>query len=261
MRTNVSIAWVPSPGSDLANLGRAWTGYDPDALDDVMRPRGPRVIERFDRRAHRYRANHSMGTPEICGLPPGLLRARTVGRTATGLSAPLRPGLGVDASRMIEVASCVARAAASSEAITTAPLQLAWVDRCLCLVPERTSDALQQLAAKCAEVVDSVREPLTGAEVASFRSRGLSLREELMLLRWGHPHVHDGFVFRITLTDEVPDSERRAFEVGASSFFGSVLGHRLVIDELCLLKDRMDGTGMCTAIRSPMRQVAELIPA
>jgi hypothetical protein len=255
------VSWIPTYAGPLHRLSRAWSGHDPDAQRGATRGLGPRVVGRFDEAGDRRRSTLQW-TPEIPHLGASLLRSRTVDVRRSGLIAPIRPGLMVRGDQVIDTASTLGRVLGRHAGIMTAPLQLAWSAGRLTIMPERPSDALIDLAHEVTTALEPLRVPLDDVSVAEHRMRGLSLRQELMLLRWGHPDAFDEFQFRILLTDPVPESERRDFEIGASSFFAPVLGHGLSVDEFALLRVTGSSGSLATMMRAPLAaSTAALIPA
>lgn len=152
------------------------------------------------------------------------------------IRAPFRPAEGMGEDHI--------RATVSDLAARLAPaicegLQVEMLHGFVALTPLGCEAALLDLGAAVVEGTNSLRAPLTGAEIARRRPDRLSLRQRELLGRWGYPHVMEEFRFHLTLTDRLdqPEPIRAALEV----YFSPVLPQPFAIEDLCLFGEDMSG--------------------
>ncbi len=138
------------------------------------------------------------------------------------------------------------RAALADFASRTAPidlglLRLADLHGFLALVPEAPSDALQDFAAHVVEHFEPFRMPLDARQHAARASKGLSERQLELLDAYGYPYVFDEFRFHMTLTDQLEAEDRDELQQAAQTWFGPILGERVLLDRLVLYHEAKSG--------------------
>lgn len=202
------IYFTPAPGS-LASFGARWLGWD-IASGEFFEPLG---------------AEEATKTPRKYGFH-GTIKAPfrlADGQTPEALSKALET-------------FCARQAT-----IKLNGLKLAQLGSFLALVPDGDADDLRSLASDTVKSFEGFRAPLTEAELAKRRAKGLSAVEDALLLKWGYPHVMDKFRFHMTLSgrlekplrDEVTETlEKHLDEIALSPF---------TIDALSLVGEAKDG--------------------
>ncbi len=219
---------APRPETALARFGARWLGWDLD--------RG-QVID----------------TPDIAGLSPALHDAvtaepRRYGFHAT-LKAPFRLAEGATEGDLIGVAAAFA---AERAPLTAAPLRFGPLAGFLAFTPGEWSPKLHDLAADGVAALDTLRAPLTGAELAKRRRAGLSAAQETLLARWGYPYVMGEFRFHMTLTGHLESETRTLVRDALQPKVHPLLGEPLVVDDLALCVEPLPMAGFRVLRRFPL---------
>ncbi len=194
-----AVYYAPRPG-DFADRAAAWLGGG-TALPGLPRPADQITVD-----------------PRRYGFH-GTLRA------------PFRPGDGVDAAQVAEV---VAGLAGRLAPVRCEGLVLENLHGFLALTPRGCEAALLEFGAMVVEGTDSLRAPLTEAEVAHRKPETLSSRQRALLGVWGYPYVMEEFRFHLTLTDRLPEAEVAPVMAALDAHFAPVLPRPFVIEDLCL---------------------------
>ncbi len=147
------------------------------------------------------------------------------------LKPPFRLGRGCSESGLVDA---IRRFAAGKSAFPLPPLQLAELDGFLALQPRCDHAPLAALAASCVRELDRFRAPLNAVELAYRRRVALTQQQELLLRRWGYPHVMELFRFHITLTGRLEADERRRVSAYLTPRLEPILEERLSVDALTL---------------------------
>lgn len=169
------------PDGALAEFGAAWLGWDIDRGAPTPAP-SP--------------AGHWTDTPRKYGFH-GTLKP------------PFRLAPGHTAQGLLEAAEALAEAHAP---VVVDRLRLARLGYFFALVPEGDVVDLGAMASACVSQLDGFRAPATPAELDKRRAKGLSPRQDEMLLRWGYPYVMEEFRFHLTLSGRVPHGQRDEVE-------------------------------------------------
>lgn len=207
-----AIYFTPPRGSPLERFGAAALGYDAHTGDAVPRQSW---IGLEDKRLD-----------EITAEP------RRYGFHAT-LKAPFRLGDGCTPGGL---ADAVRSLAASYGVIPIGRLKPVLLGSFVALVPELPSRALDLLAAECVASFDCFRAPLDDAERERRRCAELTLRQSVLLERWGYPYVFEEFRFHMSLTGALPKDERETWLRQLSSAFKAITEPDIVVDALTLLR-------------------------
>lgn len=94
---------------------------------------------------------------------------------------------------------------------------------------------LRRLADDCVVQLDRWRAGADGAERARQLRGGHGERQQANVERFGYAHVLDDWRFHMTLSDPLPDDDRRdAVRQAAARHFAAALALPLVCDALCL---------------------------
>ncbi|MHB1122126.1 MAG: DUF1045 domain-containing protein [Ramlibacter sp.] len=154
-----------------------------------------------------------LGRDEILDAPcPQLASGRSAAEMTAltaeprryGFHATLKPPFRLSRSHSSDdLLTRLRQFATQQRRIPLGPLEPAWMDGFVALVPAAASPALQSLAAACVTELDDMRAPATPAErerrsIATGDVRGQELME-----RYGYPHVLERFRFHMTLTGPV----------------------------------------------------------
>jgi putative phosphonate metabolism protein len=171
-----AIYFAPEPGSELAQFGAAWLGYDVATGSDLVQS-------------------------PIAGIAPERLRAITTEPRRYGFHATLKPPFalaeGTDAGMVNQAVAALAR---DLPAFAAPRLKLASLLGFWALMLAEPCPEMDRLAAICVGELDRFRAPPPVAELARRRIAGLSPAQEALLVRWGYPYVMDEFRFHMTLT-------------------------------------------------------------
>ena len=213
--TRYAIYYPPAPGP-LADFGARWLGWD---------------IAEGRARAHPALRPLSRPVEEITRTP------RKYGFHAT-VKPPFRLAPGTTSEDLTEAARALC---ASCAPVTLDGLRLARIGRFLALVPVGDTQALAGLAATMVRDLDRFRAPAEPAELARRRGKGLSERQDALLLQWGYPYVMEEFRFHMTLSGSL--SEDLAAETAGvlEAGFESILSGQVKIADLSLVGERPDG--------------------
>lgn len=181
------------------------------------------------------------GGADLPGLPRSaaemMVDARRYGFHGT-LRAPFRPGDGVDEGRIV---ATVADLATRLAPVPCAGLVLENLQGFLALTPQGCEAALLDFGAAVVEGTNTLRAPLTEAEVARRRPETLTPRQRALLDVWGYPYVMDEFRFHLTLTDRLPSAEVAPVMAALAAHFAPALPRPFVIEDLCLFGEDDSG--------------------
>lgn len=207
-----AVYYAPRPGA-FAQATAEWLGWDPVA-------------------------GLPCAQPDLPGIPfPAILtaEARRYGFHGT-IRAPFRLADGVTPAAAAEG---VAALATRLTPVRCEGLRLENLQGFLALTPTGCEAALLELGAAVVEGTNTLRAPLTEAEIARRRPESLSPRQRELLGLWGYPYVMEEFRFHLTLTDRLPDPDpvRERLE----AHFAPVLPATFAVEDLCLFGE--DDTG------------------
>lgn len=186
MTSRYAIYYVPSRDSALFRFGSSVLGYDCASGRDVTLP------------------IHS----DLAALAPLDLafEARKYGFHAT-LKAPFELAAGQSEALLLQHAEKLFSGVAP-----------AWLGRMkvdelgdfLALRPKSASEAVTRLAGHCVAAFEPFRAPLSTADRERRVKAHLTDRQITHLDRWGYPYVFEDFRFHMTLSDRLPDRQRKS---------------------------------------------------
>ena len=207
-----AVYYAPREGA-FAYRANEWLGCEPGNRRDLPQP----VLS-------------GIGDPRDITAEP-----RRYGFHGT-IRAPFRPAEGAGEAH---IRAAVAKIAARRPPVTCAGLRVETLHGFVALTPLGCEAALLDLGAAVVEATNSLRAPLTPAEVARRHPDRLSPRQRELLDRWGYPYVMEEFRFHLTLTDQLdqPEPIRAALE----GYFAPVLPRPFVIEDLCLFGEDASG--------------------
>ncbi len=124
----------------------------------------------------------------------------------------------------------------NSKPFDISPLSVRTIGSFIALQPTSDTTQLDCLAADCVRKFDAFRAPPSEAELNRRSTKGLSERQQALLLEWGYPYVMDEFRFHMTLTGALPASVRHLFDKALCDYFQDCSTHPLIIEGLALFK-------------------------
>lgn len=210
-----AIYYAPRSGG-FAEATAAWLGWDAEAGQNVVQP-------------------------NLASLPGGLAAvtktARKYGFHGT-IKAPFRLADGISFE---QVCKMVKATAARLGQVSLSSLSLQNLHGYLALVPSGNQTALTVLAAHVVESLDTLRAPLSVAEIAKRRPDQLTQLQRTMLHRWGYPYAMQAFQFHLTLTDALSDADAAKIAPILCQHLTPTLPRPFVIEDLCLFGEAADG--------------------
>ena len=207
-----AVSYAPRPGA-LATRANEWLGWDPATGMALPQPQVPGIAD-----------------PAAITADP-----RRYGFHGT-IRAPFRLAKGLSPDT---AAATVAALAARLAPVTCAGLILENLHGFLALTPEGCEAALLELGAAVVDGTNTLRAPLSEAEIARRRPETLSPRQRELLHRWGYPYVMEEFRFHLTLTDRL--AAPAPAMAALSAHFADALPRPFVIEDLCLFGEDAAG--------------------
>ena len=209
-----AIYYAP-PAGPLAEFGARWLGWDPVT-------------------------GRTCAYPEVAGLPCAVAELTATphkyGFHGT-LKPPFRLAPGTEAGRLIVALDALA---ADLAQLALEGLALRRIDGFLALTPRGDTSALARLAAEVVERLHRFRAPVPEAELARRRGKGLSPRQEALLMRWGYPYVMEDFRFHLTLTGSLAPETAAMTEAALAPLLAPILPEPFEVRELCLFGEAED---------------------
>lgn len=209
-----AVYHAPRPGN-FADRAAHWLGRNAETGSTLQRPALPGVAEAAD----------------------PVAEARRYGFHGT-IRAPFRLAPGIGQS---DLESAVAELAGRLAPARTDGLRLADMDGFLALVPDGDAGPLIALAAAVVDGTNTLRDDLTGEEMARRRPEHLTPRQRELLALWGYPYVMEEFAFHLTLTDRLPPRQRSAVMLALRLHFEPVLPRPFIVEDLCLFGEDAEG--------------------
>ena len=170
--------YMPDPAGEFWALASSWLGRDAFTDRALDRP----VL------------------PALEGLNLERLTAgpRHYGFHAT-LKAPFEPA-GIDAETSLLSAM---EAVAYAHAPFTVHLEVAPIGEFMALRLAEEAPAMDALHEDCVRQLDTLRAPLSEADLARRRQARLTPLQDLYLVEWGYPYIFQQFRFHMTLTSRI----------------------------------------------------------
>lgn len=211
-----AIYYLPAASSALAQFGAALLGYDVVSGDEVPFPPATAAIADWR---------------EITADPRGY-----------GFHATLKaPFALADGRRESELLWACATFAETPRAIPRIAPVIRPIGRFIALVPEASSETLQQLAADCVRDFDEFRAALSAEDRARRKPERLTPQQVDYLDRWGYPYVMDEFRFHMTLTGSLDPVRHDELLAMLREHFAATAIDHVAIDRIAVL--RQDGRG------------------
>lgn len=210
-----AIYWAPEAGR-FADLTAAWLGWDAARGLRVPHPvlAGlPRTAAELTDTPRKYGFHGTVKPP--FRLAPGE-SAEALHRAAADLCATLAP-------------------------VTLAGLSLHSLGGFVALTPDGDQGDLAALAARVVAGLDRFRAAPDAAEIARRRPERLTERQRSHLARWGYPYVMEDFLFHLTLTGDLPETEAAQVAAVLQPMLDPVLPRPFHVASLCLFGQAEDG--------------------
>ncbi|MDD7911777.1 DUF1045 domain-containing protein [Pseudovibrio exalbescens] len=112
----------------------------------------------------------------------------------------------------------------------------------LALTPTAPSEGLNDLASRAIRELDTLRAPLSDADIARRRQSGLTPEQDAYMLQWGYPYIFEFFRFHLTLTGKINDKTvMPALQAAAEHHFAPVLNKPVTINQIALYVEEERG--------------------
>jgi putative phosphonate metabolism protein len=228
-----AIYFAPAAASPLWREGCRWLGRDPDIPRSGHHPESPPV---------------ETPPPEA---PPEALDAGVTAEdwlTATaeprryGFHATLKPPFRlVEGADLADLDDALAKFAAGRRAFVAPGFEVTGLDGFLALCPAGPVPALDDLAADCVRAFEPFRRPPEPEELARRRQRGLSRRQEELLVAWGYPYLMEEFRFHLTLTGRLDGAAAGRFLPLLQGLFAAALSTPPLVEGVSLFREPEPG--------------------
>lgn len=224
MTARVALYYAPLPDDPLTRLGSAWLGRDPVTNAPVPQPDIPGILE-FTAEPRLY-AFHAT------------------------LKPPMRLA---DGTTWWDFRGAVRAAAARIAPFDMPPLAVMDLRGFLAIRETKPSAALQAFADACVADLDPFRAPPSEAELSRRRRASLTPEQDAMLQRWGYPYVFGAWLFHMTLTRRLTDTEKTAVLPSATAWFAPALAQPRRVEDVCLFTQSATNAPFVLAERIPLR--------
>ena len=219
----VALYYAPPSDDPLHDAASTWLGRDAETDEARRQP----------------------GLPDIAAITAD---ARGYGFHAT-LKAPMRLAEGVTWEQFVAAVESVA---ACIRPFGLPRLSVQDVHGFLAIREAEPSHALQALSDLCVAGVDHLRAPLSEAELAKRRRRGLPPVQEALLTRWGYTYVFGEFFFHMTLTKRLSEAEKAIWLPAATDYFDPILEQPRRVGEIALFTQAAADAPFTIARRIPL---------
>jgi putative phosphonate metabolism protein len=194
--------YYAAPADDpLMDLGGTWLGRDPFSGRDLTQP-------------------------AVAGLEAEVVQSLTTDPRRYGFHGTLKApfSLKAEASEADLVEACE-KFAAQLAPFALKELSVNRLGKFLALTPTVPEAELAAFAGLCVRAFESLRAPLSEADVERRRKSGLSAKQDGYLTGWGYPYIFDEFRFHMTLSNKLEDETQAALlKDAAEAFFAPVTG-------------------------------------
>jgi putative phosphonate metabolism protein len=211
-----AIYYAPEAGSDLADFGARWLGWDAQTGQPVEHPV-------FD--------NLPVPVSELTKTP------RKYGFHGT-LKPPFRLAYG---KSVTDLNQALTEFASKQPAFEVASMSVRSLGQFIAITPNKDETGFAALAKACVSGLDEFRAPLTPSDMARRRATSLSEKQEQYLLQWGYPYVFDEFRFHLTLTGKLPPNVLDKVLPKLQSALAKPLAKPLAVREICLFRENEHG--------------------
>ncbi|MFZ6672929.1 DUF1045 domain-containing protein [Undibacterium sp. Xuan67W] len=183
LTSRYAVYFSPEQQSPWFSAGNSWLGRDAETGNTLAQPQINHIpLHRFS---------------ELTASP------RRYGFHAT-MKAPFQLVAGASEKDLFAQLALLCKHAG---AITIAHPRLQMLGDFLAIQADEQQDEIAALAQACVLHFDSLRAPMTDAELRRRRQSRLSQRHEELLLRWGYPYTEEAYRFHMTLSDSLAQVE------------------------------------------------------
>ena len=207
-----AVYFCPPPSHPLTQAAEEWLGYSAWRQEDVERA-------------------------DDFPLPQDHISELTAKPAVYGFHATLKAPMRLAEDCTPETLSqAVDECAGLLESVTIDVLTLRWIGSFLALVPSENSIELQKLSGVVVSQLDSMRAPLTDADIQKRNPSKLTTNQLRHLHQWGYPYVGDEFRFHMTLTGPVSQPDQPQVEKAARRHFGDLIDQPIYVYQLVISK-------------------------
>jgi len=197
--------------------------------------------------------NCLLALPDVPGLTQQQIAASTTSPHRYGLHATIKAPFRLQAGRSEDdLLARLSDFCAAHMAFDLPPLQVAELDDFIALRSAVRSQEVHDLADACVRHFDDFRAPPDAAELARRRPEMLDAEARERLLRWGYPHVLEGFEFHVSLTGAITADVRDILLPWLADYFAPALAEPLAFDALALYVEPGPGAAFRLLRRFPL---------
>ncbi len=187
---------------------------------------------------------------QSCAPPPEAQNAHDFTQTPRryGLHATLKPPFRLASeARPKDLEDKAERLAARLAPAQCDALRLDTLGSFLALRPDGDATGLSRIAEACVHALDPLRAPPSTQELARRHHPRMTPAQKENLMRWGYPHVMDGFQFHITLTSRLKPPARASANAFLEANLSPLLPAPFMLRDIALCGE--DETGHFHLIR------------
>jgi len=211
-----AVYYAPEVGSDLADFGASWLGWDPERGESVAHP--------------------------AYADPPGPVSELTDAPRKYGFHGTLKPPFKLTNGYTVsDLNDALVELTSQQQAFEVERIGLRSIDGFLAITPTRYCAPIATLAENCVRQLDAFRASPLEAELTRRRSAKLSDAQDRNLTRWGYPYVLDEFRFHLTLTGKLAPEILEPVRERLQTELSLILTQPLPVREICLFREAKDG--------------------
>ncbi len=204
--TRYALYFAPEVGSQWWLAGCQWLGRDTVAMRALTPPPikglATEVVQKLTGNARRYGFHATLKAPfRLAGM-----------KTLASLEQTLH-------------AFCQ-----QQRAVIVPTPQVQWMGGFLALRPHTECPAIDALAQRCVSHFAELSAPVSSPELERRNSRRLTLRQQVLLQRWGCPYTEEEFSFYLTLSDSLKAGD----ESTASALRDAAVKHFQITETMCI---------------------------
>lgn len=212
-----AVYFAPEEGSDWAEFGASWLGWDAAKGQACPHPVYPACAD--------------LPIAELTKTP-----------RKYGFHGTLKPPFKLAEGQNVEdVHAALQHLAQHSKGFDIPAITLRSIGGFLAVVPAAPSPELAELASHCVKDLDHLRAPASPQELDRRRAAKLSAAQDRNLIRWGYPYVFDEFRFHLTLTGRLEPAMAERALTCLGGALAPLLNAPLPVRELCLFGEDSDG--------------------
>ncbi|MDP3617913.1 MAG: DUF1045 domain-containing protein [Rhodoferax sp.] len=190
--------------------------------------------------------------PDLAQFTTAELHALTVEPRRYGFHATLKAPFRLHGDHNVaDLLAQMQALVASLKPVALGPMRVTTLGNFVALVAAVQADELGQLAAACVTGLDTLRAPLSEAELARRLGAQLDAREQELLQLYGYPHVLERFRFHFSLSGPLATTDaQRVMQAVLEPVAQLDATAPLLLDRLCLFVE--------TAPGQPFRRVTDV---